>query len=74
MRGWGDAISSNNSGMIRNSSLPCPLSYLGMGVAIRSLLGVDIRAHLSLVPLCGVEFDCCLLSFLGFFTKVWSGK
>ena len=50
--------------MIRNSSLPCPLSYLGIGVAIRSLLGVDFRADLSLVPLCGVEFDCCLLSFL----------
>ena len=60
--------------MIRTSSLSCPLSYLGMGVAIRSLLDVDVRAHLSLVPLCGVEFDCCLLSFLGFFTKVLSGK
>ena len=65
---------SNNSDMKRYSSLPCPLSYLGMGVTIRSLLGVDFRAHLSLVPLCGVEFECCLLSFLGFYTKVWSGK
>ena len=60
--------------MIRNSSLSCPLSYLGMGVDIRSLLGVDFRAHLRLVPLCGVESDCCLLLFLGFFTKDWSGK
>ena len=61
-----------DGGMMHNSSLPCPLSYLGMEV--RSLLGVDFRAHLSLVRLCGVEFYCCLLSFLGFFTKVWSGK
>ena len=60
--------------MIRNSSVSCPLSYFGMGVAIRSLLGVDFRAHLHLVPLCGEESDCCVLSFLGFFTKVWSGK
>ena len=60
--------------MIGISSLPFPLSYLGMGVAIRSLLGVDFWAHLRLVSLCGVESDYCLLSFLGFFTKVWSGK
>ena len=31
-----------------------------MGVAIRSLLGVDFMGHLRLVPLCGVESDCIL--------------